>query len=47
MECLHGLFRDDERKDGFEEIYGRVKAAIEAYALMEEREGRRLKPSRN
>jgi len=47
MECLSGLFREDEKRDGFSEIYARVKAAIEAFAVMEERKGKRLKPSRN
>jgi hypothetical protein len=47
MECLDGLFREEEKRDGFFEVFRRVKASIEAFTVMAEREGQRLKPSRN
>jgi hypothetical protein len=47
MECIDGVFRPEERKDAFDEIYQRVRAGIEAYDQQVQREAARLKPSRN
>jgi hypothetical protein len=47
MECLQGLFREEEKQDGFGEIYRRIRAAIECYEQMRTRELQRLRPSRN
>jgi hypothetical protein len=38
---------EEERNIAFGELYTRIKAGIEAYAVFAEREHRRLRPSRN
>lgn len=47
LECIENCIRPEEQKDASHELYWRVKAGIECYDLMVEREQQRLKPSEN
>lgn len=49
IECIENCLRPEERKDALHEVYGRVKAALECYEQMTEREAIRLckRPSKN
>jgi hypothetical protein len=47
MQCIENCLRPEERNDAFDEIYQRVRAGIECYDQMAQREVARLRPSRN
>lgn len=47
MEKLDGVFRDDEKRDAFELIYGTIRAAIEAAFAARAHEQARLNPCNN
>lgn len=49
VECLESCLRPEERKEALHAVYERVKAVIECYRHMTEREAIRLcrKPSKN
>jgi hypothetical protein len=47
MECLDGLFREEEKADGFHEVFIRIRSAIQCYVIKSEHEAHRLKPSKN
>ena len=47
VQCFEDFLRPEEGPEALQEVYQRVKAAIECYEQMAQREAARLKPSRN
>lgn len=47
MQTLAGLFMDQEQQDAFDLLYENIKAGIECYEIMKQRESIRIHPSRN
>ena len=47
LQVFAPLLREEEQRDAFSEVYARVKAGIESYEAMKQREETRLRPSRN
>jgi hypothetical protein len=47
LEVFSPVLRDDEKRDAFQEVYERVKAAVEWYELRAGRREERLNPSPN
>jgi hypothetical protein len=47
MQCIENVFREEEKRDAFMEIYERIKAGLEAYETQVTRQQHRLRPSRN
>jgi hypothetical protein len=47
VELFAALLREEDQAEAMAEVYARVKAGIESFEILKQREASRLNPSRN